>query len=247
MPTEIYIPVILFLGSLVYATFGFGDAIFAMPFLTLLVSTKIATPIMTLNGLTLATLMLIKHHKNINWNITKKLVLAAIFGIPIGIYFLKYGNENLIKTFLYVFIILVALFNLFFTKYKVNLNEKFAYLFGFIGGILGGAFNTAGPPIVIFGILKNWTTLQFIGNLQGYFIISDIFIIVGQIISGILNKTVLYYFVISLPFTLIAFLVGNKIRQKISEEHYKKYIYLLLILVGVYGLIRIYFITNNFK
>ena len=217
MPTEIYIPIILFLGSLVYATFGFGDAIFAMPFLTLLVSTKVATPIMTLNGLTLAILMLMKHHKNINWNITKKLVFAAVFGIPIGIYFLKYGNENLIKTFLYIFIILVALFNLFFTKYKVNLNEKFAYLFGFIGGILGGAFNTAGPPIVIFGIL------------------------IGQIISGILNKTVLYYFAISLPFTLIAFFVGNKIRQKISEDQYKKYIYFLLILVGVYGLIRIYF------
>ena len=230
MPTEIYIPIILFLGSLVYATFGFGDAIFAMPFLTLLVSTKVATPIMTLNGLTLAILMLMKHHKNINWNITKKLVFAAVFGIPIGIYFLKYGNENLIKTFLYIFIILVALFNLFFTKYKVNLNEKFAYLFGFIGGILGGAFNTAGDG--------KGSTCHF---FQGYFIVSDVFIIIGQIISGILNKTVLYYFAISLPFTLIAFFVGNKIRQKISEDQYKKYIYFLLILVGVYGLIRIYF------
>ncbi len=119
MAEEFIIPFLVFLGSLVYATFGFGDAIFAMPFLTLLIDVKIATPLMTLNGITLAILLFYKNYKLIDWKVTKKLVGAAIFGIPIGIYFLKYGNEQIIKTlYLYIFYFGDAISMPFLTYYK---------------------------------------------------------------------------------------------------------------------------------
>lgn len=58
MPVEFIIPIIIFCGALIYATFGFGDALFAMPFLSVLLGIKTATPLMTLNGCTLATILL---------------------------------------------------------------------------------------------------------------------------------------------------------------------------------------------
>jgi hypothetical protein len=40
MPDEILIPLIIFCGSLIYGTFGFGDALFAMPFLAAIIGIK---------------------------------------------------------------------------------------------------------------------------------------------------------------------------------------------------------------
>ena len=239
-PFDIYIPLIVFLGALIYGTFGFGDALFCMPFLSVLIGVKTATPLMTLNGTTLAFLLFIKHRKSINWPSALKLISSSVLGIPIGIYFLKNGNEAITKIILGLVISAVSVYNLFFKKntHKIILPSYAVYLFGFIAGILGGAFNTGGPPIAIYGSLSGWTQLQFVSTLQGYFLPNDLFILSGQGMAGLLTEKVVYYYLISLPGLLIAIYMGGKLRKKISEEKFNYYIFSLLLGIGILFLIR---------
>lgn len=240
LPIECIIPIIIFMGSLIYGTFGFGDALFSMPLISLFLGVKTATPLMTLNGLTLSAMLFIKHYKDIDWQQIKKLLLASFLGVPIGIYFLKNGNENWIKIILGTIIILVSLYNLYL-KDEIHAKKipNYAVLFfGFIAGVLGGAFNSGGPAVVIYGTFSNWTPHQFISNLQGYFLPNDIYILIGQIASGLLNKTVLYYYVISLPFLFLALYCSTFIRKQIKEHQFKVYIHYLLLLIGCIFLIR---------
>jgi len=233
MANEILIPIIIFIGSLIYATFGFGDALFAMPFLTTLIGIKTATPLMTLNGTTLALILFIKHRKEIDWKSAKRLVFASFLGIPIGIYFLKNGNEQVAKIILGLIIICVSVYNLFLKKETIKLHHNWSYLFGFVAGILGGAFNTGGPPVAIFGTLSGWSQMQFVSTLQGYFLPSDLFILACQLYSGLQTKLVLHYYLISLPFLLFALFIGSKIRKKIPQGKFNTYIFLLLLIVGI--------------
>jgi uncharacterized membrane protein YfcA len=122
MNTELLIPLIIFCGSLIYGTFGFGDALFAMPFLAAIIGIKTATPLMTLNGTTLAFLLFLKHYKAIDWKAARKLIVASVCGIPIGIYFLKNGNESVAKIILGIIIIGVSVYNLFIRKKVKKLN-----------------------------------------------------------------------------------------------------------------------------
>ncbi len=238
MNPEILIPCIVFAGSLIYATFGFGDALFAMPLLTMLIGIKTATPIMTLNGCTLAAILFVKHYKEIDWSSAKRLILSSAFGIPIGIYFLKNGDEQLTKIILGCIIIGVAIYNLWFKKEAPSIHANWSYFFGFFAGILGGAFNTGGPPIVIFGTLRGWTQLQFVSTLQGYFLPSDLFILAGQLFSGILTKEVFGYYLLCLPFTLLALVLGKRIRNKIPPGKFNRYIFILLFVIGCIFLAR---------
>ncbi len=240
MNPEFVIPIIIFCGALIYATFGFGDALFAMPFLSMLLGMKTATPLMTLNGFTLAFILFIKHRKEIDWNSAKKLVIASFFGIPIGIYFLKNGNEQIIKIILGCIISSVSIYNLFIKRdnKQVNLHPKMVYLFGFIAGILGGAFNTAGPPIVVFGTLNGWTQMQFVSTLQGYFLPSDIFILICQFTSGLLNKTVFQYYIIGFPFLIVGLVAGTQLRKRIPNEKFNNYVFMLLLVIGILFIVR---------
>ncbi|HRH58085.1 MAG TPA: sulfite exporter TauE/SafE family protein [Chitinophagales bacterium] len=240
MQPEFIIPIIIFCGALIYATFGFGDALFAMPFLSVLLGIKTATPLMTLNGCTLATILFVRHYKEIDWKSAKKLIIASAFGIPVGIYFLKNGNEQITKIILGCIITGVSIYNLFLKKENktIHLHPNLVYIFGFIAGVLGGAFNTGGPPIVIFGTLNGWSHLQFISTLQGYFLPSDLFILVCQFFAGLLNKHVINYYLIGLPFLLLGLISGNQLRKKIPEGKFNKYVFLLLLLIGVLFIIR---------
>ena len=47
--------------------------------------------------------------------------------------------------------------------------------FGFFAGILGGAYNTNGPPVVIYGSLRKWSPATFRATLQGYFFMAAFF------------------------------------------------------------------------
>lgn len=238
MASEILIPCIVFAGSLIYATFGFGDALFAMPLLTMLIGIKTATPLMTLNGCTLAAVLFARHYKEIDWTSAKKLIISSAFGIPVGIYFLKNGNEQLTKIILGGIIIGVAVYNLWLKKEAHSIHPNWSYVFGFFAGILGGAFNTGGPPIVLFGTLRGWTQMQFVSTLQGYFLPSDLFILAGQLISGILTKTVFKYYLLCLPFTLLAMVLGKYIRKQIPPGKFNRYIFILLLAIGILFLIR---------
>jgi len=240
MQQDILIPLTIFCGALIYGTFGFGDAMFAMPFLSMVIGVKTATPLMTLNGTTMAALLFIKHYKDVDWAKAKKLILASFLGIPLGIYFLKNGNEAYTKILLGIIITSVSLYNLFLKKgiHTIQLNPNWVYIFGFIAGILGGAFNTGGPSVVIFGTLSGWTQTQFISTLQGYFLPCDIFILSGQLFSGLLNKLVLHYYLISLPFLLLALWLGHRLRKKIPEGNFSKYIFILLLIIGMIFLTR---------
>lgn len=239
LPPELLIPLIIFLGALIYATFGFGDALFAMPLLTFVIGIKTATPLMTLNGVTMAAIMFVKHYRDIDWKSARRLVLASLLGIPFGIYFLKHGNEQITRAVLGMIIVGVSLYNLLSAKKNRHIHQRWAYLFGFVAGVLGGAFNTGGPSIVIFGTLSGWTQMQFVSTLQGYFLPSDCFIIIGHLASGLLTKTVLYYYLLSIPSLILALMLGGKIRRRIPPGKFNTYIFVLLLAVGVFFLLRV--------
>lgn len=197
---------------------------------------------MTLNGTLLASLMLIKNHKHVLWKQALPLVLSSFLGIPFGIYLLKNGNPKIIEIALGIVIITVAIYNLFFSRQHHQLHKNLLYVFGFTAGILGGAFNTSGPPIVIFGTLNSWTQTQFIGTLQGYFFPLDIYTLISQTIAGILTLKVLHYFLYCIPFSLLALLLGNKIRSKIPAGKFNQYVFMMLLVVGSVLLFRTLFL-----
>lgn len=233
------IPLILFCGSMIYALFGFGDALFCMPLLTYFIGVKTATPLLTLNGLTLSTLLFIRHRRDVVWPDVLRVLLGSLLGIPIGIWFLKYGNELAIRIVLGAVIVAVSLYNLFIHKKRdTPLRPAWGFLFGWIAGILGGAINTGGPPVVIFGTLRGWLPAQFVGSLQGFFLPNDIAIVLGQLYTGILNKQVFQLYLTGLPFVLAALLIGSRLRRYIPEGKFNKYVFVLLLGIGLLFLAR---------
>lgn len=78
----------------------------------------------------------------------------------------------IVTAFLGVVIVAYALYALFNPTLPELAQRSWAYGFGFAGGVLSGAYNTSGPPVVIYGTCRCWQPAEFKSNLQGYFLLT---------------------------------------------------------------------------
>jgi uncharacterized membrane protein YfcA len=234
----VFVICVLFVSTLVRSTFGFGDAIIAMPILVMVLGVKLATPLVALAAPVISISILIHHWEKVSFKSIWPLIVSTIVGIPIGLLYLEGVSEKLVKIILAVLIISYTLFKMF-SNGKIYLkNDRLAPLFGLLSGILGGAYNTNGPAIVIYGSLRKWQPENFRAILQGVFLPTNILIVAGHGLTGLWTKTVWQYFSMALPLMILAIFLGSKLNKKIPTERFIKYINFFLFLLGITLLLK---------
>ena len=231
----IFVILLIFLFSTILRSiFGFGDAVIAMPLLSFFIDLKIATPLFALAALTISFIISIHTFRKLHLKQVLRLMISTIIGIPIGIYLLREVDENIIKSVLGIIIIIFSLYNLLKPNVIYIKNKIFTYFFGFIAGILGGAYNVNGPPIVFYASFKKWDPISFRATLQGYFFVTGILLVSSHVVVGNITYLVVQYFVYIVPVLLLGIFIGSKIHYKIKVEMFKKYIYFLMFFLGLF-------------
>jgi uncharacterized membrane protein YfcA len=62
---------------------------------------------------------------------------------------------------------------------------------------------------------------------------------IGQGLAGLWTKTVITTYIYSLPLVFLAIFLGLKISRKIPAEKFNKYVYVMLLALGVILLIKV--------
>lgn len=229
---EIILPIV-FIATLTRSTFGFGDAMVGMPLLVMVIPLEAATPLVGLMGITASSTILIRHWRDVHVKSVWPLIVYTLIGIPVGIWLLKGVYENAMKSVLAFVIIIFSLYRLLKPKLFTLANDRLACIFGLVSGMLGGAYNTNGPPVVIYGTLRRWDPEKFRATLQGYFFPTGALIAIGHCIGGLWTRTVLLNYAISLPVILVAVFLGGRINSRIPKARFDNYIYVFLVILGV--------------
>ncbi len=228
---------VLFCSTLLRSTFGFGDALLAMPLLTMLIGLRSTTPLVAMVAGVIAVSILLRHWRDVQVRSAWRLVLASAAGIPLGLLLLKGVHESLTTILLALGILAFAGPGLLRPRLPRLSSERTAYPFGLVAGILGGAYNINGPPVVIFGALRRWSPVTFRATLQGYFLLTNGLIIAGHVSAGLWTRPVLQLFAVTLPVVILAILLGERLSRAIPRPQFERAIHLLLLLVGLLLLI----------
>ena len=233
--TIILILIISFFASLVRSTLGFGEALIAVPFFLLFLPVDVAVPLAVMLSIVIALVVVIQDHKKIHFHSAKWLIFYAILGLPLGILILTYANETIVKTGLGLLIIVYSLYSLYFTKNKALEEDNKFWLFvcGFLSGVFGGAYGLNGPPLVVYGNLRQWSAKHFRATLQAYFLPVSLLSVVGYYAKGLITTEVNTYFLYSLITTIPAIFLGRYLNHKLKDGTFFKYVYWGLMLISV--------------
>jgi uncharacterized membrane protein YfcA len=230
--------VIILFAALIRSTFGFGDALTAMPLLTLFISLQVATPLVALMSFTISICILARCWRDVVFSSAWKLIIATIIGIPIGLFYLKGSYDEVLKIVLALVILSFSFYKLAKPKMMRLRTERASWPFGFAAGILGGAYNTNGPPVIIYGTMRKWTPAEFRATLQGYFLVTGIFIMLGHWSTDLWTSEMMVLYAICLPFILLSIFLGSRLHKRIPKGRFDAYVYYLLIAVSLILLIQ---------
>lgn len=231
----VYVLLILFFASVIRSAFGFGESLIAVPLLIFFVPINVAVPLGVLLSVTIAAIVVITDWKHIHFDSARRLVIATLFGLPLGFWVLKYGDEKLIKMFLGIFLVLFSAYSLWGrnTFSLKGTNKSWSYGCGFLAGILGGAYGMNGPPLIVYGSLRRWDPLQFRATLHAYFLPASLMGVVGYWKLDLLTKQVFSFYLSSLLVVLPAIVIGKRLTAILPAVLFKKIIFLSLIGIGI--------------
>jgi uncharacterized membrane protein YfcA len=199
LSTFAIVSLVLFLSALARSSLGFGDALIAMPLLALVTDIYTATAVVALSATSTAIIILWGNWHLLRLQSAKRFFIAGTIGIACGLWILKNVPQGLLKTMLGIILIAYGLYNLLRPQLFTIESDNWEYCFGFIAGILGGACNAKGPPIVIFGMMRRWPPREFRIALQAYSFPLGVFVLLAHGYGGLWTVPVLELYIVALP------------------------------------------------
>lgn len=220
-------------GGFTQGLTGVGVILVTLPLMALLLDMKLVIPLVGLLALSINIYLGWSLREHMRWRRTKPLLLAALPGIPVGVYVLKQAPTAALQLVLGVVLAGYALYAMSGGAPRRELPSGWAYLAGFLAGCLGGGIGASGPPIIVYTAMQPWDKDAVKSTMISFFLATTIGISAMHAGTGLITKEVLGYYAVSIPGLAVGTLIGVKSYGRISSAWYKRMMIWLLLVLGV--------------
>lgn len=237
--TTLHVLLVVFIATLIRSTFGFGEALIAVPLLALTIPIHVAAPLAVLLSITIAAVVVAQDWRKIHMRSTGWLLAPTLIGIPLGVLLLTAGHQNVVKAALAIVIMAFSGYSLVSARLGARPpaleSDSRPWLLGcgFLAGVLGGAYGMNGPPLVLYGAMRRWSPQHFRATLQGYFLPASIVAMFGYWLAGLWVPAVTHYFLLSLVVALPAIFLGRALNHRLRGDAFLQIVHVGLICVGL--------------
>ncbi|MBT9313251.1 sulfite exporter TauE/SafE family protein [Leptothoe kymatousa] len=230
---SLWIGLIVGLASFVQSLTGFGFALVAVSLLPFFMDLQLAITLVLLVNLVCNLTLWWYHRDNFEWSRIIHLVGAGFLTIPIGVLGLHHIPEHLALQLLGALVLIYVIYSSLQLSPPELEGRRWAYAFGAASGVLTGAFNTGGPPIVIYGNCREWSPEQFKSHLPGTFAVMSVVAIATHVSQGHFDKMLLSQVGYATPFFLSGLGLGIWLSNYINAAQFRQVIMVLLSVVGL--------------
>ena len=231
MTTFLYFIIIL-LSNTIQGITGFAGTVLAMPFCILLLGIDTAKPVLNILTILACAMIVVKSYKHIVWKEFLKMTGIMLIGVFIGEFIYSIFSVDSLLIIYAIFVILIALKGIFIKK-EYDLNE--GILIGIIlaAGVIHGMFISGGPLLIIYAVKKIKDKESFRATLSPVWIVLNTYILIKQLIFGVITTTVMTTVFIGIPALIIGVIIGGRLASKMSQKAFLNLSYVLLLISGL--------------
>ncbi|CAM3883919.1 sulfite exporter TauE/SafE family protein [Alkalicoccus chagannorensis] len=214
---------ILLIGAFIQGVSGFGFGLFAMSFLPLLFTVKESTLLVMSLSLFVAASIFFQMRGHIQWRLLIVLFSAAFVG-RIGAFFVlsNYGELDIMRDFLGIFLLLVVLYLFFGAGKAAGIRSRSPWIpiiFGFLGGFIGGIFAVGGPFFVFYlMLLFADDKYAYSANLQLTFLFTNGMTVLLHGASGDFDPDFLWFFLVGIGTVFLGTRLGVACFRHLSPK-----------------------------
>lgn len=238
VPVLAAVAALIALAALVQGATGFGFGMVAMATIPLLIGVKAAAPLVVVFGWLLNTVLLARLWDAVSGQRLWPTVLGAMVGTPIGVTVLASADPRQLLLALGVLLVFFA----WWLGRSGAVRERrpaWGVAAGVVGGLMGGAFNTGGPPVVAYVSSKPWPPRVVRATLQGHFLLVGVVQLSLFASAGLLTAESLWLNLLLLPALVVGALLGDALSGRLSPERFRLLIRVGLAVLGVVMLVRV--------
>lgn len=191
LPQLLMAGVVLFTAGLVRGLTGFGLALVAVPFLSIIISPKVVVPVVVLQTVATNVPLVYRARADVQPRRIWPLVAGAIAGLPLGSALLVWASPDTLRLLIGTVVSLFALALMAGLRYKVR-RERLAFLpVGFASGVLNGSSSLSGPPVILFFANQGVPPRIFRANILAFFFVSNLVAVGVFTLRGLFTSEVL--------------------------------------------------------
>ncbi len=230
---------VVFLGALTRATFGFGEAVVAMPLLALLpIGLPTAASLMGITSLALAVLALAGGARAVDRAALLRLCVGAVAGVPLGVALVLLVPERVVATVLGCALVAYGVYGLGSRPAHRAARVGWAWPVGVVAGGLGSAYGFHGMPVVVFGTRRHWSPSVFRETMHAFFLVSGVLVVAGQALGGLWSQRLPGLVVACIPAVLLATVAGRALHARMPVDRFQRSVYLLVVVLGTVLVVR---------
>jgi len=234
----IYVALILAASAFVQSATGFGLALVSVSLLPLVMPVEEGIALVAMFNVFVTIGVMLFNRSGVEFRLALPLIIGMVLGIPIGYFGLRAMDSEWIIRTLGLILILIALLELLSSRFrKLSLPKKTAVPIGFVGGILGGAFNVGGPPIVIYTYSQDWPKVQAVVILQSAFLVGGLTRNGLMMASGEYTLDLLRLIGLAAIPAILAIWLGKKTLDRFPQQVLKKVVFVMILVIGLRYLI----------
>lgn len=232
MDDLLFVAAVVLAAAGLHSLVGFGSAMVAMALLAESLGLGVAAPLVALLAFTLEGLLLARYRSALNVRAVWRLTAGALVGVPAGVLVLSRLPETLMLTGLGLVIAGYAVYSWLGRRPPELRGAGWAYGSGALAGLLGGAYNVSGPPVIVYADCRRWSPEEFKSNLQGFFLVSDALVIAGHGLAGHLTAPVWGMYLAALPALGLGLGAGLALGQKVPAAAFRRLTWAVLLVLG---------------
>lgn len=240
LPAIFIVILVATVGSTIQRVTGFGFGIFAMLFLTRIITVYgEANALSGLLSFTSTLIVALSHAKKVDWkNLLFPCIGFAVISVP-SILLMKKLDNRVLLIMLGVALILLSGYMFFFSsKIKIKPSPFTGLAAGGFSGILGGIFSMGGPPVVIYFMQSEGDDKdRYLATIQMYFLLSNVYGTTVKAINGFITRDVLILAAFGTVGMIAGIFIGKLIFKKLRVDILRRVVYCFMAVAGVVNIV----------
>jgi uncharacterized membrane protein YfcA len=231
--TIVLIVVVVFAAAVIQSLSGFGFAVIIMPLISIVAGLEVSAPMVALTALTVYTINIIRYRRAIDYREVLRLGIASALGVPIGMWVLTNMDEAVVMRAMGAILIAYAVYALFRPTASWVLSRHWVYPAGFLSGCLTGAYNAPGPPVIVYGSLRQWPRDEFRAVLQAIFFVNGVLVVGAHILAQRVTAEILRLYGFAVPALMAGILVGARVDRYVDRGRFRTIVTVMILVVGL--------------
>lgn len=225
-------------ASFVMGLAGFGIGLVSLAFLPFLMSPVTAVIVTIVYALLFAIVLLVPLRADVEVTGLAVLLLATVAAAPLGIWILATVPASVLTRLIGAVLLGVVALEWLGVHPQRLRARGWAIGAGAAAGVLGGAVGTPGPPVVLWAAAQEWSPRQVKANLQVFFIVNELTLLIGYWWAGLLTRDVWRFSALLLPPAVLGLVAGMALFARVDQRRFRQIVFAVLFVSGALLLVH---------